>query len=298
MLRGLAAFDAEVVDLGVVTTPIPHFVVRATDRGQGEVASEDGYWRTMCHAFLELMEGTPAAAERGSLVVDCADGVGGYKFERLRQGVAKHLELDGRNVAGEGELNHQCGAEFVQKQLELPRGLDLEEETERRMCSVDGDADRLVYFTDRRGELVLLDGDKIAALAGAFLREQIDALGLSPAPSFGVVQTAYANGASTAYLHDVADVPVVNAKTGVRAAPASPSPPFSHPQPPLLPLPAARVPPQVKHVHHAAEAFDVGIYFEANGHGTVLFKDAFLERVRFAKAQEGATVRQSLREGA
>lgn len=221
MLRGLAAFDAEVVDLGVVTTPIPHFVVRATDRGQHDVASEDGYWRTMCHAFLELMEGTPAAAERGTLVVDCADGVGGFKFERLRGEVAQHLQLDGRNVAGEGDLNHQCGAEFVQKQLQLPRGLDLEEETERRMCSVDGDADRLVYFTDRRGELVLLDGDKIAALAGAFLREQIDAVGLSPAPSLGVVQTAYANGASTAYLHDVADVPVAVAKTGVRADRAS-----------------------------------------------------------------------------
>ena len=29
----------------------------------------------------------------------------------------------------------------------------------------------------------------------------------------------------------------------------------------------------VKHVHHAAQQFDIGIYFEANGHGTVLFSD-------------------------
>lgn len=27
----------------------------------------------------------------------------------------------------------------------------------------------------------------------------------------------------------------------------------------------------MKHLHHAAESFDVGVYFEANGHGTVLF---------------------------
>ena len=33
----------------------------------------------------------------------------------------------------------------------------------------------------------------------------------------------------------------------------------------------------VKHLHHAAKAFDVGIYFEANGHGTVLFKPEFIE---------------------
>ena len=30
-------------------------------------------------------------------------------------------------------------------------------------------------------------------------------------------------------------------------------------------------PTGVKHLHHAAEEFDVGVYFEANGHGTVLF---------------------------
>lgn len=25
----------------------------------------------------------------------------------------------------------------------------------------------------------------------------------------------------------------------------------------------------VKHLHHAAQEFDIGVYFEANGHGTV-----------------------------
>lgn len=31
------------------------------------------------------------------------------------------------------------------------------------------------------------------------------------------------------------------------------------------------VPTGVKHLHHAAEKYDIGVYFEANGHGTVLF---------------------------
>jgi len=34
------------------------------------------------------------------------------------------------------------------------------------------------------------------------------------------------------------------------------------------------VPTGVKHLHHAAEHFNVGVYFEANGHGTVLFSQA------------------------
>ena len=36
-------------------------------------------------------------------------------------------------------------------------------------------------------------------------------------------------------------------------------------------LPVHCVPTGVKHLHHAAERFDIGVYFEANGHGTVLF---------------------------
>lgn len=32
----------------------------------------------------------------------------------------------------------------------------------------------------------------------------------------------------------------------------------------------------IKHLHHAAKKFDVGVYFEANGHGTCLFSDSLL----------------------
>lgn len=37
------------------------------------------------------------------------------------------------------------------------------------------------------------------------------------------------------------------------------------------------VPTGVKHLHHAAEKYDVGVYFEANGHGTVLFSPESLK---------------------
>jgi phosphoacetylglucosamine mutase len=36
----------------------------------------------------------------------------------------------------------------------------------------------------------------------------------------------------------------------------------------------------VKHLHHEAAKFDVGVYFEANGHGTVLFSDRAIERFK------------------
>ena len=37
------------------------------------------------------------------------------------------------------------------------------------------------------------------------------------------------------------------------------------------------VPTGVKHLHHAAQRYDVGVYFEANGHGTVLFSQDMLD---------------------
>ena len=39
-------------------------------------------------------------------------------------------------------------------------------------------------------------------------------------------------------------------------------------------VPVACVPTGVKHLHHKAIEFDVGIYFEANGHGTVVFSNS------------------------
>lgn len=45
-------------------------------------------------------------------------------------------------------------------------------------------------------------------------------------------------------------------------------------------LPVKCVPTGVKHLHHAAEHHDIGIYFEANGHGTVLFSRDTLEKLK------------------
>lgn len=45
-------------------------------------------------------------------------------------------------------------------------------------------------------------------------------------------------------------------------------------------VPVACVPTGVKHLHHKASDYDVGIYFEANGHGTLLFNDSVAELIR------------------
>lgn len=50
-----------------------------------------------------------------------------------------------------------------------------------RCCSLDGDADRLVYHTtDSHGQLILIDGDKIGALYGKAICQLLeDIIGVS-----------------------------------------------------------------------------------------------------------------------
>jgi len=138
----------------------------------------------------------------------------------------------------------------VQKEKVLPVGFGFKD-VGMRCASLDGDADRLVYFyipSDSSEKVELLDGDKILSLFALFIKEQLNALEDDEERKqsrLGVVQTAYANGASTDYLKHLG-LDVVFAKTGV------------------------------KHLHEKAAEFDIGIYFEANGHGTILFSESFL----------------------
>lgn len=125
----------------------------------------------------------------------------------------------------------------------------------RHFCSLDGDADRLVYFVPC-SPFVLLDGDRIAVLATACIRRLLEKCGLSTNSSDGavdlaVVQTAYANGASSDYLRNSqVKVEPFFARTGV------------------------------KHLHAEALCHDISVYFEANGHGTVLCNDATRSKLR------------------
>jgi phosphoacetylglucosamine mutase len=128
---------------------------------------------------------------------------------------------------------------------------------------LDGDADRLIYyFTNPEHGFRLLDGDKIATLAASFISDLAREAGLAEELKIGVVQTAYANGASTKYVEKSLNLPVVCTPTGV------------------------------KHLHHAAKNFDVGVYFEANGHGTVVFSQlalkAFATKLPESPAQAAA----------
>ncbi|OUS44283.1 hypothetical protein BE221DRAFT_193734 [Ostreococcus tauri] len=267
-LAGIRAMGVEAVDRGVATTPQLHYYVLATNTGAPD-AEADYYARLAAGyaALTEKDEDDMTETENDTdnfppLVIDCADGVGGDKLAGLSEAVESYglrFDLRNRGNAADSSLNDGVGSDFVQKARTPPmRGGFESLEPGTRCVSVDGDADRLIYFETPRspGEpIALVDGDQIAVLIADFLGEMVrEAEPYLTDVRVGVVQTAYANGASTKFLTE------------------------------RLGEPPACVPTGVKHLHHKAEEMDIGVYFESNGHGTALFSPAA------SKAIEEATV--------
>ncbi|KAG1784005.1 phosphoacetylglucosamine mutase [Suillus placidus] len=256
---GLEAIKAEYRDAGVTTTPVLHYLVRTintkgTKDSYGK-DTEEGYLTKLSDAFKKLLAGKPTPPP---LLIDCANGVGALMAERFKGylGDIFNINLVNADLHTPGALNNSCGADFVKVNQKLPPSITLQ--PGQRACSLDGDADRLMYYyADERGQFHMLDGDKITTLVASYIVELVKASGLDEQIKVGVIQTAYANGSSTKYLSER--------------------------------LPVKCVPTGVKHLHHAAEQYDVGVYFEANGHGTVLFSPAAQELISSHKPSTALT---------
>lgn len=242
----LDATGTEHTDFKILTTPQLHYLVRCintegTPKSYGKV-SEAGYYEKLSEAFVRALRGRKI---QGQLIVDCANGVGGPKFSELLKIIPKGItgfdvKVVNDDVLRPEVLNLDCGADFVKTRQRNPP--NPKPVPGVRCCSFDGDADRLIYYwIDPDTGFFMLDGDRISSLCASFIGELVRSAGLADDLRIGVIQTAYANGASTKYIEKLLQLPVVFTPTGV------------------------------KHLHHAACQYDIGVYFEANGHGTVVF---------------------------
>ena len=312
--KAARAAGCTVVLHGVVTTPQLHFAVLQAHPHHlpplipSVQAGVMGYRDLLTHSYLALVQTANQQLQQQQqydpplppLIVDCACGVGYPHLQALVSkltaiSVNMRTTIVATNGPGAGPLNEQCGSEHVQKTLQAPVWYAPEDlPASRSYCAaLDGDADRIVFFftttsnttttnnhttnnhttnnnttnNNTAPTLTLLDGDKIACLLCTFLQNQLavlqqhcasqmeDSAELPACISLGVVQTAYANGAATAHLVNVLGRDNVKfAKTGV------------------------------KYVHAAAHEFDIGVYFEANGHGTILFGPNFYKYMALVAA--------------
>ena len=248
LMDGVKALGAEVLDAGEVTTPELHSFVAGINSSADPVRLVDAHYKdAFLAAFRSLTAAWPAPPTPVKLVIDAANGVGAANAIYFA-GQLPSINATVVNTAREN-LNEGCGADFVKTGQRAPAlGVEWPPASKNmRFASFDGDADRVVFYYGGGAdgsEFRLLDGDKIAALIALHLGELVRTSGADVSKlSIGVVQTAYANGSSTQFLR-ASNVKTALAKTGV------------------------------KYLHAVAHEFDIGIYFEANGHGTVLFSDA------------------------
>ncbi|KAL2866735.1 phosphoacetylglucosamine mutase PCM1 [Aspergillus lucknowensis] len=263
----LTATQAETLDLKFMTTPQLHYVVRCkntlgTQYEYGE-PTEQGYYEKLAAAFKRVMRGIKV---NGALTVDCANGVGGPKLRELIKYLHSpeeggvDIKVVNDDVINPDSLNFECGADYVKTKQRAPPSSKAS--VLERCASLDGDADRIIYyFMDDSNVFRMLDGDRIATLAASFIGDLARSAGIANKLKIGVIQTAYANGSSTDYIEKVLKLPSVCTNTGV------------------------------KHLHHAALRFDVGVYFEANGHGTITFSENALKAIKNTEPQSPAQQR-------
>ena len=251
--------ETVVVDYGLQTTPQLHFYVGSFNSNGRILPLERDYYKEFVGAFCKFVQACGKEGFKSSLVVDAANGIGAAKLKKVSQ------HLDGKVleivlVNENGPLNEGCGADFVKLFQKAPEGCSLVEGT--RYCSVDGDVDRILYyFADENGKFRLLDGDKMAALFCTYLQELLKKASISC--QLGIVQTAYSNGNCTKFLQSIGIEPEF-ACTGVKC------------------------------LHHIAKAYNVAVYFEANGHGTITTDAEFRQKLAKATGKHAEKLRAFL----
>jgi phosphoacetylglucosamine mutase len=278
--------DVALFDFNLVTTPIIHHHVEhynmqmippldyAQTLSQEAFCTEmmDIYYKKIATNYKQILELTESNATKveNSLITDCSNGIGGVMLHRLLEtylpDAKKYIFTINTDIANVEILNKDCGAEFVQKEKKIPSNFHTTHETPKMTLngkspwgfSFDGDADRIVLFTynptpqdPTSKRFNLIDGDRLSVLYAKTVNHFLQALiPIFPDPvSVGVVYTAYGNGAATSYIRDSLKLITKCCPTGVK---------WSHPE---------------------ALKFDIGIYFEANGHGTFVWKPTIGQRV-------------------
>ncbi|SCW01489.1 LAFE_0E00760g1_1 [Lachancea fermentati] len=255
LIDGINIFkEVSIVDYGLLTTPQLHFLTWKSNEQKDRKWVELDYYEEFLSSWFEIATLSGVKSLPFSVQIDAANGIGASKIQEMLLNIdffRSKITLVNSNWQNSQLLNFSCGADYVKTNQRLPNGVQLNPKDNCVCCSFDGDADRVVfYYVDQQGVFHLLDGDKISSLLGKFFQKLLSDAYLENDVKLGIVQTAYANGSSTRYLQETLKIPVSCTSTGV------------------------------KHLHHEAiNSYDIGIYFEANGHGTVIFSDILVEKI-------------------
>ncbi len=172
-----------------------------------------------------------------NITIDCANGIGYYPLSKLQKLHKLDYTLINTDVNKYTLLNHNCGTDFIISNNKLP-SYNI---SDSFGCSLDGDADRFIfYYYDHK--LNILDGDYIAILYIKMLTKILSKY--KNKYTFGYICTPYTNKAVLELIKTInLNIDIKCAATGV------------------------------KNLHHEALKYDISVYFESNGHGTILINN-------------------------
>ena len=221
-------------------------------------SSSSSYARHYESLLALLSPSSPAPA----LHVDCAMGAGALALADLIPLIPAATIVPFNvptlsSVPARSLLNTFCGSDYVLGSLSAPEVHEGPSPPRGSMAaSFDGDGDRIIFHVNPIvGSLEVLTGDHISALLASFLKPLLSEL--NPELTLGVVQTLYSNTAVANFLRGSLGVDPDTAATGV------------------------------VNLHHAAEKYDLGVYYEANGHGTVLFSPRARDEAKRSTTRAG-----------
>jgi len=216
--------DSIIHNMSVVTTPELHYAMYAQSK-------QTGTYIDHLHRIVEHLR-------QPDIICDCANGVGTNVLIKLQSKVER-MELINTNTENYLLLNEKSGSDYVVNHQRIPYEV---EELNRLHASLDGDADRVVfYYQENEDKFHLLNGDKISALIAFYV-----ATVMKDVSNVAVIHTGYSNKAFLEFIHSLG-IRTVCTATGV------------------------------KNLHEEALKYDISIYFESNGHGTVLFNKSYPE---------------------
>lgn len=210
--EAVKSLGGHIVNLGLVSTPVVHWVVR--DMNVNNVPADitpsiitDRYFAYYIDAisnFRQLVtEGEGQAYEERTVTCDAAGGVGGLMIGHLMNAFsALKIKVVLKNTPSTPglELNANCGADYVQKEQKYPVNCHMNGD----YFSLDGDADRLIYFTLSNGYMKLIDGDRQSALFAkiivALIEDEPTSDTVNEPLRLGIVRTAYSSSGSSIYI--------------------------------------------------------------------------------------------------
>ena len=298
--RGIdSIIDAEYVDLGYRTTPELHILVLKYNEftpliAQNEKKSDELIPHKLSSHYLRFLKYLIFNYEivLNDVFVDCANGVGAIAIGRMYYSdLAEYRpNIINYDFDTHRKLNHKSGSDYILNNSQefhktLIDGLNQELDTndvysdkniikvrENKLhFSFDGDADRIIMYKFNKNSLDIYDGDHITSLILLYilevLRSKIDTVAsvgdYNKEIKIGVVHTAYSNGGFIDFVDNII-------KTNERINKTFKS--FNRPQ---IIIDRVCVPTGVKNLIKKANEYNIGIYFEANGHGSLIVNSNF-----------------------